>query len=75
MYILKLCDSEKLIGAIGEIVGYKGIVLQSSDIRINVLEYISLEVARENKVVPYAVENGKIKVCFTDNIDNKKICQ
>jgi len=73
LYILKLCDSQKLIEAIGDIVGYRGIVLQSSDIRINVLEYISLEVARENKVVPFAVENGRIKVCFTDNIDNRKV--
>ena len=78
IHILDLCEGHKLIEAIGDIVGAKGILLQSSDIKINVLEYISLEVALKNKVIPFQVEGSKIKVCFADttnqrNIDNIRL--
>ena len=45
LHILNLCDSHTLITAIGEILGAKGILLDTTDIKINVLEYISLETA------------------------------
>ena len=73
LHILDLCEANKLITAIGEIVGAKGILLDSSDIKINVLEYISLEVAQKNKVIPFQVEGSKIKVCFADTTNQRNI--
>lgn len=73
LHILNLCDSNKLITAIGEILGAKGILLESTDIKINVLEYISLETVIKNKVIPFEVEGGRIKVCFADTTNSRNI--
>lgn len=70
---LNICDSDSLIHAIGEIIGVKGIILSASLIKIEVLDYISLEMARKNKIVPFDIENGKIKVCFSDTTNTKNI--
>ena len=70
---LQVCDSNKLIEAIGEIVGVKGIILTPQSVKIDVLEYISLEIARRNKAIPFEVENGKIKVCFSDTTNLRNI--
>ena len=70
---LHVCDSHVLIEAIGEIVGVKGIILTQSLIKIEVLNYISLEIAKRNKAVPFDIENGKIKVCFSDTTNTRNI--
>ena len=70
---LNVCDSQVLIDAIGEIVGVKGLVLTPDKIKIEVLDYISLEIANKNKAVPFDIENGRIKVCFEDTTNTKNI--
>ena len=70
---LNVCDSTVLIEAIGEIIGVKGIILSPEKIRIDVLNYISLEIARRNKAIPFDIENGKIKVCFADTTNARNI--
>ena len=70
---LQVCDSNKLISAIGDILGVKGIILTQNSIKLEVLDYISLEIARKNKVVPFDIENGKIKVCFADTTNTRNI--
>lgn len=72
------CDENVLIDAIGDILGEKGIILNSSDLDINIEEYISLDIAKECKAIPFAIEQGKIKVCFSDianknNVDKIKL--
>ena len=64
------CDENVLINAIAEIFGERGIILNYSDIAINIEEYISLDIAKECKAIPFEIEQGKIKVCFSD-ISNK----
>lgn len=71
--ILKSCDSQVLIDAIAEIEGEKGILLTPRNILINVQDYISLDVARQNKAVPFEIENGKIKVCFSSTINRRSM--
>ena len=56
---MQVCDSYTLIQTIGDILGVKGILLTESLIKIDVLEYISLEVAKRNKVIPFEVDNGR----------------
>ena len=70
---LEVCNSQTLIEAIGDIIGVKGMLLSLVSVKINVLDYISLETARKNKVVPFEIENGKIKVCFSDTTNRKNI--
>lgn len=63
------CDPQILIEAIGEILGERGILLNADDIEINVEDYISLDVAKECKAVPFAITQGRVKVCFADTFN------
>ena len=49
------------------------ILLQEQDIKINILEYISLDIAKQNKAIPFDIEQGKIKVCFADTSNKKSV--
>ena len=63
------CDPQILIEAIGEILGERGILLNADYIEINMEDYISLDVAKECKAVPFAIAQGKVKVCFADTFN------
>jgi len=71
--ILNLCDPEKLIEAIGEILDEKAILLRESDVRLNVQEYMSFDIMRRNKAIPFDEEAGRIKVCFADTSNKRAI--
>ncbi len=71
--ILNLCDSHILLEAIGEILNENTIYLQENDVRINILEYISLDIAKQNKSIPFEISAGKIKVCFADTSNKKSV--
>ena len=73
LYIIKACDPQKLIEAIGDIVGVKGILLNSNNIRVRLTDYLSLDIAKKYKVIPFEVEGGKIKVCFANNVNSKNM--
>ncbi len=75
LYILKAARPEVLIQAIGEILGTKGIILRASDLEVKITDYISLDIAKKNKVIPFAIVQNKIKVCFASTIDNKSMEQ
>lgn len=72
LHSLNVCDAEKLIENIGEILGAKGVLLTSNSLKIKPTEYISLDVCKKYKCIPFEISNGKIKVCFTDKMANKK---
>ena len=73
LYILDVCDPNKLIETIGKIVGTKGILLNASTIKVKLTDYISLDVAKKNKAVPFEVSSGKIKVCFANTVNSRVI--
>lgn len=73
LYILDVCDPNRLIETIGEIVGTKGILLNASTIKVKLTDYISLDVAKKNKAVPFEVSSGKIKVCFANTVNSRVI--
>ena len=50
-----------------------GIYLKESDIKINVLDYISIDIARQYKAIPFDEVNGKIKVCFADTSNRRAV--
>ena len=70
LYELKAANPRTLIEAIGDILGEKGILLDSKTIKVRLTDYMSLDVAKANKAVPFEVDNNKIKVCFA-NTTNK----
>lgn len=71
LYILGLCEPVRLIEAIGEILGTKGILLNTETLKVNLTDYMSLDIAKKNKAVPFEVSSGKIKVCFANTVNNK----
>ena len=73
--ILNLCDSQQLITAIGEILDEKTILLTDVEILINPQDFISMDIMKKNRAVPFAEEGGKVKVCFADSTNKKTIDQ
>ncbi len=73
LYILDVCDPLKLIEAIGDIIGTKGIMLNNKTIKIKITDYISLDIAKQHKAIPFEVINGKMKVCFADNVNSRAL--
>lgn len=63
---MNVCEQRTLIQAIGDILGVKGVILTKESVQIDILDYISIEMAKRYHVVPFGLENGKIKVCFSD---------
>ena len=72
---LGLCEPRTLINAIGEIIGEKAIYLTAADIKIDITNYISLDIARKNNAVPFDVDTGKIKVCFAETTNKRTVDQ
>ncbi len=73
LYSLNVANPKTLIEAIGEILGQKGILLKSSDIKIKPTDYISSDIMKKNKVIPFDIDAGRIKVCFADATANRSI--
>ena len=73
LYILNVCDPKKLIEAIGDIVGVKGILLHARNIKVRLNDYMSLDIAKKNKVIPFEVSAGKVKVCFANTVNDKNM--
>lgn len=71
--ILRACDPYVLIDAIGEILEEKAIYLKESDLKVNLLDYISLDIAKQYKAIPFEESNEKIKVCFADTSNKRAV--
>lgn len=70
---MNVCDQRTLIQAIGDILGVKGVILTKESVQIDILDYISIEMAKRYHVVPFGLENGKIKVCFSDVTNRRNL--
>ena len=67
------CDPEVLIQQIGDIIGEKGMLLNANDIDLDIEEYISLDLAKECKAIPFSISQGKVKVCFSDTSERNHV--
>ncbi len=70
---LNLCNEYVLLDTLGEILNEKTIMITQNDIQISINKYISLDVANKYKVVPFQVIGNKIKVCFSDTLNNEAV--
>ena len=55
LYELHIGNPSKLIAAIADILGEKPMLLSASDIRINIPEYLPIDIARRNKANTFEV--------------------
>ena len=69
LYLQHAADPEKLLRSIGEILDEKVVMLSTENVKINVSDYISTDMMREALAVPFEVNDGIIKVCFS-NVTN-----
>lgn len=65
-HTLKLAKDEELLNAIGDILGVKPIMIDPGSIEIKFTDYISMDIIRQHKVLPFAIEDNKVKVAFAD---------
>ena len=70
---LKLANPRALLDAMGDIMGEKVIYLTESDVKIDITKYISMDMAKEAKVVPFEIQDGVIKVCFSDTNNKQQV--
>lgn len=68
--ILNLCDQYVLLQVLGEILNEKAIMFSYNDVKIDIKNYISLDMAKKYQAIPYEINGNKIKVCFADNVSN-----
>lgn len=68
--ILNLCDQYLLLQILGEILGEKAIMFSYNDVKIDVKKYISIDMAKKYKAIPFEIVGEKIKVCFADSTSN-----
>ena len=73
LYEQHLGDPYALITAMGEILGEKPMLLMADDIKINITDYLPLDIAKKNKAIPFEVGGGKIKVCFSNTANQKML--
>ena len=73
LYLQNACEPTKLIEAIGDILGTKGILLTRNSIKIKITDYISIDIVKKNKVIPFEVSQGKIKVCFATTTNSRNM--
>lgn len=73
LYILNACEPNKLIQAIGDILGEKGILLTGDKIKVKITDFFSYDIAQKNKAIPFEVTAGKIKVCFANTANAKNM--
>ena len=71
LYIQNAADPNILVKEIGEIIGAKGVYINSNMMKINPTEYIPLDLMKTYKAIPFEVEGGKIKVAFADVSENR----
>jgi len=65
--ILNLCDRYLLLEVLGDLLNEKAIMLSINDIKIDVIKYISLDMAKKYKAIPFELNGEKVKVCFADS--------
>lgn len=67
-HILKVCDDQALLNTIGESTGYKPIMLDPV-LNFPFTQYISLDIVKQHKVIPFEINENRIKVAFADPTD------
>lgn len=73
--ILNLCSPTELITAMGDILGEKVMLLSKESIKVDVKQYIALDICKACKAVLFDIEGKKAKVCFADTANKKAIEQ
>ena len=64
-HILKVCDDQALLNTIGEATGFKPVQLDPV-LNFPFTQYISIDIVKQHKVIPFEINENRIKVAFAD---------
>ena len=64
-HILKVCDDQALLNTIGEATGFKPVQLDPV-LNFPFTQYISMDIVKQNRVIPFEINENRIKVAFAD---------
>lgn len=70
-----LVDEKELATAMSEILDEKVIIMKPELLNVDPSKYISMDLAKKNKVIPFDELNGKVKVCFADTSNREVVEQ
>lgn len=71
--ILNLCDQYMLLQILGEILNENAIIFSHHDVKIDIKKYISVDMAKKYKAIPFEINGDKIKVCFADSSSSSAV--
>ena len=68
-HILKVCPDKLLLDVIGEQLGVPAIILDPISMTFKFTDYLSMDIVKQHKVMPFEIESNKLKVAFADPTD------
>ncbi len=66
---LGVCDEQELLDTIAEGIGVKGIKLEPGMFNFDFSKYLSMDIVKQHKVLPFELNENRIKVAFADPSD------
>ena len=66
---LGVCDEQELLNTIAEGIGVKGIKLEPGMFNFDFSKYLSMDIVKQHKVLPFELNENRIKVAFADPSD------
>ena len=70
---LGITDRKLLLEETGKIFGVEGIDIKPEDITVSITEYYPLDIAKITKAIPFAVNNGRLRVAFSRPNDEESL--
>ena len=70
---LGITDRKLLLEETGKLFGVEGIDIKQEDITVSITEYYPLDIAKITKAIPFAVNNGRLRVAFSRPNDEESL--
>ena len=68
-HILKTCPDKELLDVIAEQLDVKPVILDPISMTFKFTDYLSMDIVKQHKVMPFEIENNKLKIAFADPTD------
>ena len=70
-HILQLCDDQALLNTISEVIGVQPAVIDPNAFSFSFTKYLSMDIVKQHKVLPFELNENRIKVAFADPTDKE----
>ena len=68
IHALKIVPDKELLDVIAEQVESKPIILDPLSMSFGFTDYLSMDIVKQHKVMPFEIENNKLKIALTDSL-------